>query len=91
MAASAYRDPKGNPVVVRFGACYGAEDVRKNTLLQRLLEARLVVLPKVPHYINVNVGHFLNYTWVSRLVDAKATPVTEEALFAGHWAAHGKD
>ncbi len=40
---------------------------------------------------NVNVGHFLNYTWVSRLVDAKATPVTEEALFAGHWAAHGKD
>ena len=40
---------------------------------------------------NVNVGHFLNYTWVSRLVDAKATPVTEEALFAGHWAVHGKD
>ncbi len=40
---------------------------------------------------NVNVGHFLNYTWVSRLVDAKATPVTEEALFAGHWATHGKD
>jgi sulfoacetaldehyde dehydrogenase len=40
---------------------------------------------------NVNVGHFLNYTWVSRLVDAKATPVTEEALFAVHWAACGKD
>ena len=40
---------------------------------------------------NVNVGHFLNYTWVSRLVDAKATPVTEEVLFAGHWAAHGKE
>ena len=40
---------------------------------------------------NVNVGHFLNYTWVSRLVDAKAKPVTEEVLFAGHWAVHGKD
>ena len=39
---------------------------------------------------NVNVRHFLNLTWVSRLVDAKATPVSDEALFAGHWAMYGK-
>jgi len=39
---------------------------------------------------NVNVHHFLNTTWVSRLVDAKATPVSEEALFAAHWAGHGQ-
>ena len=39
---------------------------------------------------NVNVRHFLNYTWVSRLVDAKATPVTDEELFSAHWARHGK-
>ena len=39
---------------------------------------------------NVNVRHFLNITWVSRLVDPKATPVGDEAIFAGHWARHGK-
>ncbi|MDE2253277.1 MAG: aldehyde dehydrogenase family protein [Betaproteobacteria bacterium] len=39
---------------------------------------------------NVNVRHFLNYTWVSRLVNPGATPVTDESLFAGHWAAHGR-
>ncbi|MDD5248671.1 MAG: aldehyde dehydrogenase family protein [Rhodocyclaceae bacterium] len=39
---------------------------------------------------NVNVRHFLNYTWVSRVVDAKATPVSDEVLFANHWAKHGK-
>ena len=39
---------------------------------------------------NVNVRHFLNYTWVSRLVDPKAVPVSDELLFANHWATHGR-
>lgn len=39
---------------------------------------------------NVNVRHFLNYTWVSRLVHQTATPITDESLFAEHWAAHGR-
>ena len=39
---------------------------------------------------NVNVRHFLNTTWVSRLVDPKALPVGDEALFSGHWAKHGQ-
>jgi sulfoacetaldehyde dehydrogenase len=39
---------------------------------------------------NVNVRHFINTTWVSRLVDAKATPVSDETLFAGHWAKYGQ-
>jgi sulfoacetaldehyde dehydrogenase len=39
---------------------------------------------------NVNARHFLNTTWVSRLVDPKAMPASDEALFAGHWARHGK-
>jgi sulfoacetaldehyde dehydrogenase len=39
---------------------------------------------------NVNVRHFINTTWVSRLVDAKAMPVADEVLFAGHWAKHGQ-
>ncbi len=39
---------------------------------------------------NVNVRHFINTTWVSRLVDAKATPISDETLFAGHWAKHGQ-
>ena len=29
-------------------------------------------------------------TWVSRLVDPKAMPISDEALFAGHWAKHGQ-
>ena len=39
---------------------------------------------------NVNVRHFINTTWVSRLVDAKAMPVADEVLFAGHGAKHGQ-
>lgn len=39
---------------------------------------------------NVNVRHFMNLTWVSRLVDPKAVPISDEALFATHWATHGK-
>jgi len=32
----------------------------------------------------------LNYTWVSRLVDPKAAPVSDEVLFASHWTTYGK-
>ena len=39
---------------------------------------------------NVNVRHFLNYTWVSRLVDPKAMPAADELIFAAHWERHGK-
>lgn len=39
---------------------------------------------------NVNVRHFLNYTWVSRVVNPTATPISDEGLFAAHWAAHGR-
>jgi sulfoacetaldehyde dehydrogenase len=39
---------------------------------------------------NVNVRHFMNLTWVSRLVDPKALPPSDEAVFAAHWAAHGR-
>lgn len=38
---------------------------------------------------NVNVRHFLNFTWVSRPIQART--ITPDAIFAGHWAAHGKD
>lgn len=37
---------------------------------------------------NVNTRHFINLTWVSRPIPAK--PVSEEALFAAHWQAHGR-
>jgi sulfoacetaldehyde dehydrogenase len=37
---------------------------------------------------NVNARHFINLTWVSRPIEAKA--ISEEALFAAHWAAHGR-
>jgi len=39
---------------------------------------------------NVNVRHFLNYTWVSRLTDPNGTPGTDEALFADIWKKYGK-
>ena len=39
---------------------------------------------------NVNVRHFLNITWVSRLVDPKGMPVADEAIFAAHWAKFGQ-
>ena len=39
---------------------------------------------------NVNVRHFINLTWVSRLVDAKAIPVGDEAIFSEHWERFGK-
>ena len=37
---------------------------------------------------NINARHFVNLTWVSRPITKP--PVTEEALFAAHWAAHGR-
>ena len=37
---------------------------------------------------NVNARHFVNLTWVSRPVEPKA--ISEEALFAQHWATHGR-
>jgi sulfoacetaldehyde dehydrogenase len=36
---------------------------------------------------NVNARHFVNLTWVSRPVAPKT--ISEEALFAAHWQAHG--
>ncbi len=37
---------------------------------------------------NVNARHFINLTWVSRPIAAKA--ISEDALFAGHWHKYGK-
>jgi sulfoacetaldehyde dehydrogenase len=37
---------------------------------------------------NVNVGHFLNLTWVSRPIPPQ--PADEEELFGGHWAKYGR-
>jgi sulfoacetaldehyde dehydrogenase len=37
---------------------------------------------------NVNARHFVNLTWVSRPVEPKT--ISEEALFAAHWQAHGR-
>jgi acyl-CoA reductase-like NAD-dependent aldehyde dehydrogenase len=36
---------------------------------------------------NVNARHFVNLTWVSRPIEAKA--VSEEELFGEHWRSHG--
>jgi sulfoacetaldehyde dehydrogenase len=37
---------------------------------------------------NVNARHFVNLTWVSRTIAPKT--ISEEALFAAHWQAHGR-
>ena len=37
---------------------------------------------------NVNARHFVNLTWVSRPIEPKT--ISEEALFAAHWRAHGR-
>jgi sulfoacetaldehyde dehydrogenase len=37
---------------------------------------------------NVNARHFVNLTWVSRTIEPKT--ISEEALFAAHWQAHGR-
>jgi sulfoacetaldehyde dehydrogenase len=37
---------------------------------------------------NVNARHFVNLTWVSRPIEPRT--ISEEALFAAHWQAHGR-
>jgi sulfoacetaldehyde dehydrogenase len=37
---------------------------------------------------NVNARHFINLTWVSRTIPPR--PVTDEDLFAEHWARYGE-
>lgn len=37
---------------------------------------------------NINARHFVNLTWVSRPIQPH--PVSEEELFARHWARHGR-
>jgi sulfoacetaldehyde dehydrogenase len=37
---------------------------------------------------NINARHFVNLTWVSRPVEPH--PVSEEELFARHWARYGR-
>ena len=39
---------------------------------------------------NVNVKHFMNVTFVSRLTDPTAGPPAEEAIFARHWERYGR-
>jgi sulfoacetaldehyde dehydrogenase len=39
---------------------------------------------------NVNVRHFLNLTWVSRLTNAVATPPSDEELFGAYWEKYGR-
>ena len=37
---------------------------------------------------NVNAAHFINTTWVSRPIEARA--IDEDELFAAHWERHGR-
>jgi sulfoacetaldehyde dehydrogenase len=39
---------------------------------------------------NINARHFVNLTWVSRIVPDAPPPPTDEELFAAHWARHGR-
>jgi sulfoacetaldehyde dehydrogenase len=39
---------------------------------------------------NVNARHFVNLTWVSRIIPDAPAPATDEELFAGHWQRHGR-
>jgi sulfoacetaldehyde dehydrogenase len=39
---------------------------------------------------NVNCRHFVNLTWVSRVVPNPKKPPTDEELFSEYWAKHGK-
>lgn len=39
---------------------------------------------------NINAGHFINLTWVSRVTHPDATPPNPERLFASHWARYGQ-
>lgn len=39
---------------------------------------------------NINCRHFVNLTWVSRVIPDAPPPPTDEELFSAHWARHGK-
>jgi sulfoacetaldehyde dehydrogenase len=39
---------------------------------------------------NINARHFVNLTWVSRVIPDAPPPPTDEELFAAHWARHGR-
>ena len=39
---------------------------------------------------NINCRHFVNLTWVSRVIPDAPPPPTDEELFSAHWAKHGK-
>lgn len=39
---------------------------------------------------NINCRHFVNLTWVSRVVQNPKAPPTDEELFSTYWAKHGK-
>lgn len=39
---------------------------------------------------NINCRHFVNLTWVSRIIPGAPPPVTDEELFSAHWAKHGR-
>jgi sulfoacetaldehyde dehydrogenase len=39
---------------------------------------------------NVNARHFVNLTWVSRIIPGAPPPPTDEELFADHWARFGR-
>jgi len=39
---------------------------------------------------NVNCRHFVNLTWVSRVIPGAPPPPTDEELFSSHWEKHGR-
>jgi len=39
---------------------------------------------------NINCRHFVNLTWVSRIIPDAPPPPTDEELFSAHWARYGK-
>jgi len=39
---------------------------------------------------NINARHFVNLTWVSRVIPDAPPPPTDEELFAAHWERHGR-
>lgn len=39
---------------------------------------------------NINCRHFVNLTWVSRVIPGAPPPPSDEELFSAHWAKHGK-
>jgi sulfoacetaldehyde dehydrogenase len=39
---------------------------------------------------NINCRHFVNLTWVSRVIPGAPPPPTDEELFSAHWAKHGR-